>query len=228
MLGWAVAVLLVLAVFLVAVAARVPCHLQEGWVRAQPAGGPLAVGTARSLFQVLRHARRAGARSFNYTRSTRYYELFSDYLVNFTMPGPGFAPGQPGPFDTVTGVVVRPGEAVPAPCCEKIKCEMRMFGLDPDGKMQRDWDRAGPYYDVAKAAQSWQVVGGRAVPPDKQGKSDQFIDHDLTAALKAPGAQAPGAKPAAECGGQCDFCQERDAAGRCVNRAAQYWKGCAA
>jgi hypothetical protein len=227
MWGIVAAVVIVLAVG--AWWATVPCHLQEGWVRAAPEA-VMERGKAAALFLVARRALRAGARSFNYQRSTRTYELFRDYMVNFTMPADGRAVGVPAPAksDWVTGVVVRQGEVVPMPCCEKIKCEMRAHGLDPDGKMARDWDVAGPYYDVERAAKSWPTENGAPVPPAKGGKSAEFIDQDLTAALKAPGALAPGAVVASQCSGACDFCSAFDAQGRCINRSAQYWKGCGA
>lgn len=232
MLGWA---LLLLVIVLAAVAAvratmNYPCHVQKGWWRVLPDGSrPMETGRARGLYQVVRRAAKAGAKSFNYNEKTGDYELFADWLVNFTQPADVVGSTiQPGPH--MTGVLADPAHPPPAPCCEKIKCEMRAFGLDPDGNMKRDWAAAGPFYDVSKAAGQWpKSADGKTLPPDAQPR-DQFVDQELTASLKKPGAKAPAGlnsdgtlrfAQSGGCGGSCDFC-----AGPKCNPTAAFWHGC--
>jgi hypothetical protein len=235
MLGKAVLalVLVVVALAIIRLAVNYPCHVQEGWSRVLPAGKAKEKGKARMLFMVARRAAAVGAKSFNYNRATQEYELFDDWLVNFTQPvdfdGDKIVAGP-----HVTGVMADPANPPPAPCCEKIKCEMRAFGLDPDGNMKRDWAAAGPYYDVAAAAKEWpKNKDGARLPEEGATDKAPFVDHTLTNALQEPGAKAPAglnpdgslrfAKPP-KCGGSCDFCVP-DGKGGC-NPSAAFWHGC--
>ncbi len=231
MLGLVLAtIVFVLAALALARAMSYPCHVQEGWSRVVLPGQSMGKGTAGSLYSVVRIAKKAGARSFNYNKQTKEYELLRDYLVNFTQPM-DFQGGAIVPGVHVTGLLVDPASPPPAPCCEKIKCEMRAFGLDPDGNMKRDWDKAGPYYDVAAAAASWpKSAAGRPLPPAGPADHSAYVDYNLTSALKAPGAKAPAGLDASgalqyaqspQCPG-CDICSPSDKGG--CN--AKYWFGC--
>jgi hypothetical protein len=235
MLGKILVVLLVAVVVVAAVRKTMgyPCHVQEGWTRVLPSGEPMERGKARMLFMVVRRAAAIGAKSFNYNKMTGEYVLFSDWLVNYTQPV-DFVGNTIVPGPHVTGVLADPANPPPAPCCEKIKCEMRAFGLDPDGNMKRDWATAGPYYNVAAAAQQWPKNGdGAAQPTEGAADKTPFVDHTLTNALQSPGAKAPAgvnadgslrfAKPP-KCGSSCDFCVP-DGKGGC-NPTAAFWHGC--
>jgi hypothetical protein len=234
MLGLIVVVLVVLVVAAAAMALvrqkmSVPVLKQEGWWRVLPDGSkPTKTGKARSFYAVAKIAKKTeGIKSFNYNTETGKYELFDKWLVNFTQPMD--IEGTQAPYTIkrgphVTGVLIPEGGGkIPFPCCAKIKCEMAAFGLDATGALHpsRDLD-ADPYYDVAKAAATWPGKKNsqgkiQATPPAAGANAmGEFVDHDLTRAVKEAGKAPVGLNPdgtikvaedSGTCGGEdCDFC----------------------
>ena len=229
-------------------ATQIACEIQERWWRITPPGvTPAATGTSAALFLVVRKARKMGARSFNYNRASGRYEIFSQWLMNWTQPVDYVVSGAvPMPMARavhVTGTVADGTTVVaPAPCCEKIKCEMRAYGLFPDGRSLRDWSRANPadsgdthYYDVKKAAAEWPSKDGTAQPPAKVSKDAALVDAALETRMKLTGKAIVGHAPDGSiqlasdgpgCSGACDFCTGVDGKGNCLNPTAAFWYGC--
>lgn len=120
---------------------------RAGFWRVPPPGVlPLEQGTTFSLWNVIRMCKNYSkngkiTRSFNYNPATGAYQLFEDWLINWTIrSGKGASTYKDGilsPISNVrvTGTINRPGEVAPSECLQKIKAEMRVHGLDGDGKM---------------------------------------------------------------------------------------------
>lgn len=190
----------------------IPCHLQPRWWRVTPPGvTPLQSGTANSLFAVLRLAQQRGAKSFNYSYQTKAYQIFSQWLVNWTQPidivVTGVAPSQSFSYTQqvghVTGVLATPAAGpVPSPCLQKIMCEMSAHGMHPDGKSMRNWANAGGppdvdtnYYDVAAIAKTWPTTGTENIKspqPMSTAQKKPYIETALMAKLKASGQAITG------------------------------------
>jgi hypothetical protein len=227
----------------------IPCQLQPRWWRVTPPGvTPLKTGTANSLFAVLRLAKQSNAKSFNYSYVTKTYQIFSEWLVNWTQPidivvtksSPGQTFSYTQTVGHVTGAVGGPTDGVPSPCMRKVACEMAAHGMHPDGKSMRNWANAGVpkvdtnYYDVKAAAALWPTgtsgaTEGVKVPPVITIESKKpFIQTALIQRLKASGQAINGkdaagnittAPPPEPCTeGACEFCG--------TNSTKEFWYGC--
>lgn len=244
-------IIAIAAAFVVQKQFTIPCQVQDRWWRVTPPGvKPLATGRAMSLFAVIRAGHAAGAKSFNYSYKTGNYQLFADWLVNWTQPidilpqtgpnGERFTPTEKVEHCTGTLATGTPPMVAPAPCCRKIRCEMEAHGMMTHGKSQRDWNSQEDmnYYDTSAARKSWPDNDGTPQPPANltTAMKQPYLDTETMDKVKksgqAIGMIGPDGKPAPvpppdDCTeANCDFCQSFDANGNCANSTAKFWYGC--
>lgn len=140
---------------------------RRGYWRIPPPGVmPLEQGTASSHWMALRAAKNYSTdgkicRSYNYNPATGAYQLFEDWLVNWTIRSQAGASkyenGTLTPIKNalITGMIENEFANVPFECVLKTRAEMFIYGMDPDGKISKLRDLADgsgtkiPYKDQA-------------------------------------------------------------------------------
>lgn len=155
-----------------------PVVTRRGWVRVPPHGQKrIASGKSRSVNGVVKACMAAKGRSFNWNSQTGRYEVFSLWLMSRVQPAPDVAPKAPGTFDWestkwLTGNLQKDhlGAIPPSRSCDSVKDQLRLYGLDPDGKTARTYD--GVYTFPPKDALDQGIIESGDTRGEKSGKRD--------------------------------------------------------